>query len=120
MAERDYPADDDAVGDSESLADEPRGAASSETLDESPPLDRAPQWLDRWNDIQTKFVDEPRQAIENADALVTEVLHELTAAFADERAHLESQWKAGSEPSTEELRVALQRYRSFFNRLLAA
>ena len=88
--------------------------------DGSPLLDGGDDWVVRWTEIQAGFVDEPRRSIENADALVDEVIETLTARFADERARLESQWTAGSEPSTEELRVALQRYRSFFNRLLAA
>ena len=63
---------------------------------------------------------EPRRSIEDADALVDEVTKALMARFADERQHLERQWSAGSEPSTEDLRIALQRYRAFFDRLLAA
>lgn len=120
MADHQHTADDQAVRGGETPAGEPQGAASSGTVGASPLQGRAPAWLDQWNDIQTRFVDEPRQSIEAADALVAEVLHELTAAFADERSRLEDQWNAGSEPSTEDLRMALQHYRSFFNRLLAA
>jgi hypothetical protein len=83
-------------------------------------LDGGDDWAGRWNEIQIRFVDEPQRSIEDADALVDEVIRQLTARFADERQHLERQWSAGSEPSTEDLRVALQRYRSFFDRLLAA
>jgi hypothetical protein len=86
----------------------------------APLLERGDEWMDRWNEIQIRFVDEPRESIANADALVDEVMKELAAAFAEERGRIEGEWSAGSEPSTEELRVALQRYRSFFNRLLAA
>jgi hypothetical protein len=99
---------------------EPRDVGSPIGEDESPLLDPGNQWMDRWSAIQTRFVDEPRQSIEDADALVGQVIDELTATFADERARLEGHWDAGSEPSTEDLRVALQRYRSFFNRLLSA
>ena len=74
----------------------------------------------RWNDVQSGFVDEPRQAVEEADKLVAMVLQRLTDGFAHERAGLEKQWDRGDNVSTEDLRVALQRYRSFFDRLLAA
>jgi hypothetical protein len=85
----------------------------------APLLERGDEWMGRWNEIQIRFVDEPRESIANADALVDEVMKQLAAAFAEERSRIEGEWSAGSEPSTEELRVALQRYRSFFNRLLA-
>jgi hypothetical protein len=72
----------------------------------------------RWNEIQGRFVDEPRSAVEQADALVSEVIEKITRMFADEHSSLEGQWKQGNEVSTEDLRKALQRYRSFFNRLV--
>jgi hypothetical protein len=74
----------------------------------------------RWSDIQTGFVDEPRRAVEHADALVADVMKRLAEGFASERAQLEKQWDRGDNITTEDLRVALQRYRSFFDRLLAA
>ena len=74
----------------------------------------------RWDEIQSGFVDEPRQAVEQADALVADVVDRLTAGFSEARSHLEEQWAKGENASTEELRVALTRYRSFFKRLLAA
>ena len=74
----------------------------------------------RWDGIQSGFVDEPRQAVEQADALVADVVDRLTAGFSDARSRLEEQWAKGEDASTEELRVALTRYRSFFKRLLAA
>lgn len=74
----------------------------------------------RWEAIQTAFVDEPRRAVEQADGLVTEVIQRLADTFASERAGLERQWSIGGDVSTEELRLALQRYRSFFKRLLSA
>jgi hypothetical protein len=74
----------------------------------------------RWNDIQANFVDEPREAVEQADALVSETIDRLTKSFSQARSRLEGQWSQGEEVSTEELRVAIKRYRSFFNRLLAA
>ena len=72
----------------------------------------------RWNEIQGKFVDEPRSAVQQADALVSEVVEQITQMFANEHSSLESQWKQGDDVSTEDLRKALQRYRSFFNRLV--
>jgi len=74
----------------------------------------------RWTEIQGSFVDEPRRAVEQADGLVAEVIKRLAEVFADERGKLEDQWGSGGEADTEDLRVALQRYRSFFERLLSA
>jgi len=74
----------------------------------------------RWDEIQSGFVDEPRQAVEQADALVADVVDRLTTGFSEARSRLEEQWAKGEDASTEELRVALTRYRSFFKRLLAA
>ena len=73
----------------------------------------------RWVDIQTAFVDEPRKAVEHADSLVAEVMKKLAEMFASERAALEHQWDRGDNVTTEDLRVALQRYRTFFDRLLS-
>ena len=76
----------------------------------------------RWMTIQTEFVDEPRDAVQKADSLVAEVLRSLTDTFAREREELEAGWSGGDgsdrEISTEDLRLAIQRYRNFFNRLL--
>jgi hypothetical protein len=76
------------------------------------------QFRTRWNEIQGKFVDEPRDAVQQADALVAEVVAQITQMFAREHSSLESQWNQGSEVSTEDLRKALQHYRTFFNRLV--
>jgi hypothetical protein len=73
----------------------------------------------RWTDVQTGFVDEPRQAVERADSLVAEVMQHLAKTFADERDRLEHQWARGDDVSTDDLRGAFQRYRWFFERLLA-
>ena len=73
----------------------------------------------RWDAIQTGFVDQPRAAVEQANALVGEMVKRLTDTFGSERASLESQWTQGKEVSTEDLRIALKRYRSFFERLLS-
>jgi hypothetical protein len=72
----------------------------------------------RWNEIQGKFVDEPRSAVEQADELVTEVIELITEMFNNEHRSLEVQWNKGTDVSTEDLRIALQRYRSFFNSLV--
>jgi hypothetical protein len=73
----------------------------------------------RWDAIQTGFVDQPRTSVEQADALVAEAMTGIARTFAQERQVLEAQWGEGADVSTEDLRVALQRYRSFFERLLA-
>ena len=73
----------------------------------------------RWADVQAGFVDEPRRAVEQADALVADVMKRLAESFAAERKSLEQQWDRGDQVTTEDLRVALQRYRSFFDRLLS-
>jgi hypothetical protein len=75
---------------------------------------------DRWTDVQSAFVDEPKTAVEQADALVADVMKRLATGFAEERKSLEGQWSRGDDVSTEDLRLALQRYRSFFDRLLSA
>ena len=78
------------------------------------------EYRTRWRDIQAEFVDHPRQAVEEADGLVSEVMQELSRVFSEERGRLESQWDQGEDADTEHLRVALTRYRSFFERLLTA
>jgi hypothetical protein len=72
----------------------------------------------RWNEIQSTFVDEPRSAVQQADVLVSEVIEQITQMFTNEHSSLEVQWNQGKEVSTEDLRKTLQRYRSFFNRLV--
>ncbi len=74
----------------------------------------------QWAEIQTAFVDEPQRAVEQADHLVAEAIQRLAKIFADERAKLEHEWSRGDDKvSTEDLRLALRRYRSFFDRLLS-
>ena len=72
----------------------------------------------RWTDIQAEFVDEPRKSVEEADHLVAQTVQRLAETFANARTSLEGQWTRGGDVSTEDLRIALQRYRSFFDRLL--
>ena len=81
--------------------------------------DDAGELGDRWQGIQARFVDDPKEAVRDADALVQDVLHRVTRGFADERRRLEEQWDGDDEVSTEDLRVAIQRYRAFFGRLLS-
>jgi hypothetical protein len=94
-----------------------RAVADSEPM----PLFSEPEMRDfrsRWSKLQTGFVDEPRRTVEDADKLVAAVMRRLAEGFANERSGLEKQWDRGDNVSTEDLRVALQRYRSFFDRLL--
>jgi hypothetical protein len=72
----------------------------------------------RWDEVQIHFVDDPRKAVEKADNLVAETMKRLAEIFSEERKNMETQWSRGENVSTEDLRLALQRYRSFFNRLL--
>jgi len=80
--------------------------------------DDAEAFRARWTDVQHGFVDAPRQAVAQADGLVAELMQHLAKTFADERGKLEGQWDQGGDVSTEDLRTAFQRYRSFFERLL--
>jgi len=83
------------------------------------PEDELHNFRARWNQAQTSFVDEPRKAVEQADSLVANVVSRLAEQFSNERAKLEEQWSKGDDVNTEDLRQALRRYRSFFDRLLS-
>ena len=72
----------------------------------------------RWDDVQSSFVDDPKDCVHKADGLVSEVVEQLTNGFSEARSRLEAQWARGEEASTEDLRLALKRYRDFFQRLL--
>jgi hypothetical protein len=76
------------------------------------------RYSSQWTSIQAAFVDEPRKAVEQADRLVEEIIQNLSKTFSEERRNLEGQWSRGDKVSTEDLRVALQRYRQFFQSLL--
>jgi hypothetical protein len=76
------------------------------------------QFRTRWTEVQSAFVDSPRSAVERADSLVAETMKRLAEMFSEERKKLEGQWDRGDNVTTEDLRVALQRYRAFFDRLL--
>jgi hypothetical protein len=84
------------------------------------PGEQAESYRSRWEAIQTGFVDEPRRSVEQADHLVAEVIKRVAEVFAEERSTLEGQWSRGDQVDTEQLRVALKRYRTFFERLLSA
>lgn len=99
----------------------PGGAAVASDFKPEPlfPEREVTDMRSRWDAIQTGFVDEPRKSVEEADHLVASAIQRLAQVFADERTKLEGQWDRGDNISTEDLRVALQRYRSFFTRLLS-
>jgi hypothetical protein len=96
--------------------------APAATLDEGlEPLfedEAARKFRSRWQVIQGKFVDDPRDSVKQADDLVADIIKSVTMSFADRRMGLEKQWNSGENISTEDMRVALKRYRSFFERLL--
>ena len=115
-----------AGGTTAQVAAEPRafdggGAPGREPAADQPifPEREADDLRHSWEGIQAAFVDEPRRAVEDADHLVAATMKRLAEMFADERSRLEAQWARGDDVSTEDLRVALQRYRAFFGRLLA-
>ena len=98
------------------------GATGNATVKNSGPLfpdDELHNYRARWDQVQTSFVDEPRQAVAQADSLVANVVKRIAEQFAAERAGLEEQWAKGDDVSTEDLRQAFRRYRSFFDRLLS-
>jgi hypothetical protein len=97
-------------------------AAPAETMDEELEAlfdeSEAENFRTQWLNIQSKFVDNPRESVREADELVASVLKSVTMGFHNRRSSLEKQWNSGNKVSTEDLRVALKRYRSFFDRLL--
>jgi hypothetical protein len=119
----DVPGDDETAQDAP-LAREAGGDArrGNEPAAHEPLLDggETSSFTARWREIQVSFVDEPRESVAQADGLVAELMQRLASSFAEERGRLEQQWEGGEDVSTEDLRVALTRYRSFFDRLLSA
>ena len=101
----------------------PQPGATDKTLGEgqNTPLFSEPESKDlfsKWDSLQVGFIDEPRRAVEQADHLVATAMKRTAEVFAEERARLERQWDSGDNVSTEDLRIAMRRYRSFFHRLL--
>lgn len=109
------PAGDPSTGPAHSDPGETGPAAHEEPL-----LGRSQRedFRHRWETIQTSFVDEPRRAVDQADELVTDTMQTIADNFSRQRAQLEDQWARGDDVSTEDLRVSLQQYRTFFDRLL--
>jgi len=81
--------------------------------------DESQRLRSRWESLQVAFVDEPKTSVEQADRLVTEAISNLAEGFSTERHNLEQQWHREGDVSTEDLRLAFRRYRSFFERLLS-
>jgi hypothetical protein len=98
-----------------------RQSSTTQSADATPlfPDQELPELRQRWDGIQAGFVDQPRKAVEEADSLVASTMKRLAEVFSQERSKLEGQWDRGDDVSTEDLRLALQRYRSFFHRLLS-
>ena len=120
VAEDTRPGTADLVREAEDVdagADGKQTDAEREPLFEAADRDR---FGESWTSIQAAFVDDPRDAVKEADTLVAELMQRLAETFSAERSRLESQWDNDEDVSTEDLRIALQRYRSFFDRLLSA
>lgn len=98
---------------------EPNKTAPDTDMGPLLPEDVVKDFRSRWDQIQTGFVDEPRNAVQQADELVAQAIKRLAENFATARSGLEEQWGRGDNVSTEDLRVALRKYRTFFQRLLA-
>ena len=114
-----------ASGGAATSAEAPAGAEHASVEPESSPEellfadDDLAELRGRWGAVQAAFVDDPKDCVQKADVLVSDLVEQLTSGFADARSHLEEQWARGEEVSTEDLRVALMHYREFFQRLLA-
>ncbi|MFY9691779.1 MAG: hypothetical protein WA369_13040 [Candidatus Acidiferrales bacterium] len=104
-------------------SDSPAATAAVRAVEEERvalfPSTEANELRARWDSIQVGFVDEPRKAVAEADALVSATMNRLSEIFSRERQGMEEQWGPSDNPSTEDFRVALRRYRSFFSRLLS-
>jgi hypothetical protein len=83
------------------------------------PPEVASDFNSRWDAVQIGFVDDPGEAVRKADELVAQVMKSLAESFANERDRIEGQLGQTNSESTENMRVALRRYRSFFQRLLS-
>jgi len=114
----DHRADEGRSVDGHGMGQPPQRPRDSEPLAGLFPPHIADDFRHRWDAIQIGFVDDPRASVHNADELVAQVLNSLAASFADQRAEIEGRMGPDGQGNTEEMRVALQRYRSFFQRLL--
>ena len=117
--QRDAPVADAPTARDERAVEPPRPEPRREPRPALFPDDEVQAFRTRWEAIQTGFVDEPRSAVSEADALVAHVVSRVAEVFSRERTGLEQQWGRGDKISTEDLRVTLQRYRAFFDRLLS-
>lgn len=117
-----FPDDEDDEDDEVAYGTAPTGTESSAPAEEPAPLlsdSEADVFLDRWREVQARFIDDPRAAVQDGDGLVTELMASLTDRFGEQKSALEERWSSGGQPETEQLRRALQDYRSFFERLLS-
>lgn len=105
---------DDRVVDDRRVTRDDGGQGSVAVIE----ADEVEDLRDRWIAIQSAFIDEPRRSVAEADRLVGDVTDRIVRSFEDERARLEEVWESGEDITTEDLRVTLQRYRAFFDRLL--
>jgi hypothetical protein len=132
-ADRDHSTHDDThddrsvatFGPSNSDSDSPQENQNSPQDNDDAPLELfggedVERFRVEWREIQARFVDDPRDAVQGADHLVAEVMRSLASTFSDHKHDLEGQWQDGSEAETEDLRQALRRYRTFFNQLLSS
>ena len=121
------PAEDDRLTTADESSEDRTGSSQMENEPSSEPSTERSLLADndssglraRWDDVQAAFVDNPKECVQKADTLVAEVVEQLTTGFSDARSRLEEQWARGEKASTEDLRVALKRYRDFFQRLLS-
>jgi hypothetical protein len=104
-------------------ADAPQGEQARDLKDEQLaalfPQETAEAFRSDWDAVQIGFVDDPRKAVQQADELVAKVMKSLAESFANQRASIEADVGRNEQADTENLRVALRRYRSFFERLLS-
>jgi hypothetical protein len=103
-----------AEADVEGAAPDAEGRGEGELF----PANERNELEQKWNEIQARFVDEPRGSVEEANALVSDLMDRLVSSFSEQRERLEGQWERGDDVTTEDLRMVLMRYRSFFGRLL--
>ncbi|CCH29073.1 hypothetical protein ABZ816_36190 [Actinosynnema sp. NPDC047251] len=121
------PAADTALGHNPDIVPVTAPAAEPATAEQGARSDDEPLFGDteaeelrtEWRGLQADFVDDPQDAVQRADELVAQVIGSLANTFAEHRRSLEEQWKQEGHADTEELRVALRRYRTFFDRLLS-